>query len=253
MTGSTHLESRLIAVGVTADVPPVEAWRRLRAVEGPRATIIDLYELAARERGVTARELAATERLELARSVMADAWPGWELTEGSERTDEVVGVVDHDPAWVRRFGVWRGRIADVLGSTARRIDHVGSTAVPGLPAKPVVDIQVSVADVTAEEAYAPALEGLGVQLRSRDALHRFFRPFAGRPRDVHVHVCEAGSAWEADHLLFRDLLRRSPEARDRYARAKREAAEVWADDRLAYTDAKSAVILDLLEQAAGGR
>jgi GrpB-like predicted nucleotidyltransferase (UPF0157 family) len=90
------------------------------------------------------------------------------------------------------------------------------------------------------------IEQAGVQLRSRDVLHRFFRPFAGQRRDVHIHVCRAGSDWEREHLLFRDYLRNDADARDAYARVKDEAAQVWSDDRIAYTEAKTGVILDLL-------
>ena len=74
-----------------------------------------------------------------------------------------------------------------------RIEHVGSTSVPGLPAKPIVDVQISVDDEDDESRYVPQLEEAGIQLRSRDSLHRYFRPFPDRPRDVHVHVCAAGS------------------------------------------------------------
>jgi GrpB-like predicted nucleotidyltransferase (UPF0157 family) len=113
----------------------------------------------------------------------------------------------------------------------------------------VIDIQVSVDDLADEDAYVPALEQLGLRLRSRDEFHRFFRPPASQPRDVHVHVCQSGTAWEAEHLRFRDYLRRDPQARDAYARVKRQAAKDWADDRMAYTDAKSEVILQILAQA----
>ena len=125
----------------------------------------------------------------------------------------------------------------------------GSTSVPGLLAKPTVDIQVSVTDVSDEDSYVPALAAIGLQLRSRDDFHRYFRPFAGQPREVHVHVCAAGSAWEREHLLFRNYLRDHPEARDAYADAKRKALEVWSDDRLAYTEAKGEAILDILDAA----
>jgi GrpB-like predicted nucleotidyltransferase (UPF0157 family) len=87
-----------------------------------------------------------------------------------------------------RYQEWRDRLAGQLSGTALRIEHVGSTAVPGLPAKPTVDIQVSVADLDDESRYVPQIEQAGVQLRSRDALHRFLRPFTGQPRKVHVHV-----------------------------------------------------------------
>jgi GrpB-like predicted nucleotidyltransferase (UPF0157 family) len=121
--------------------------------------------------------------------------------------------------------------------------------VPGLPAKPIVDVQVSVTDINDESAYVPELETVGVQLRSRDSLHRYFRPFPGLPRDIHVHVCNVGSEWEREHLLFRDYLRCHAGDARRYGEAKREAARRWADDGWAYTDAKSEVILDILTLA----
>ncbi len=80
-------------------------------------------------------------------------------------------------------------------------------------------------------------------------LHRYFRPFPDRPRDVHVHVCPVGSEWETEHLVFRDHLRTHADARERYAEAKQAAALTWADDGLAYTDAKTAVILAILDDA----
>lgn len=246
------LDQRLSAAGVAPDAEPVDAWLRLRSVEGPALTIIDLYELVARRQGLTARDLSASERSMLARSVMPDIWPGWDVNADSEREDDVIEIVDYDPTWPDRYAMWHKAIRAALGSATVRIEHVGSTAVPGLAAKPVIDVQVSVVELANEQAYLPALQTIGLQLRTRDAFHRYFRPFPGRPREVHVHVCELGSEWEAEHLLFRDFLRRHPGARDRYARAKREAAALWADDRLAYTDAKTEVILNILEEAATG-
>jgi GrpB-like predicted nucleotidyltransferase (UPF0157 family) len=140
-------------------------------------------------------------------------------------------------------------IAAGLGDVAQRIEHVGSTSVPGLPAKPIIDIQVSVVDLRAEDRYLPALERVGLALRSRDDYHRYLRPFAGKPRDVHVHVCATGSAWERDHLRFRDYLRAHPGSCQAYAAAKRAAAQRWSDDGIAYTDAKTEVILDIMDAA----
>jgi GrpB-like predicted nucleotidyltransferase (UPF0157 family) len=110
-------------------------------------------------------------------------------------------------------------------------------------------IQVSVADLVDESRYVPQLERAGVQLRSRDDFHRYFRPFPRQPRDVHVHVCALGSEWERVHLLFRDYLRAHLDARDTYAAAKRQAAATWADDGIAYTDAKTDVILGVMHAA----
>jgi GrpB-like predicted nucleotidyltransferase (UPF0157 family) len=178
---------------------------------------------------------------------MMAMWPGLEIEEAAVREEEPIELVPYDPGWPLVFERWRERIAEATRSP--RIEHVGSTAVPGLAAKPIVDIQVSVEAMDEEERYVPALEGLGLQLRSRDDLHRYFRPPRELPRDVQVHVCNVESDWERDHLLFRDYLRAHEAAREAYTAAKREALERWSDDRLAYTEAKTDVILTVLEAA----
>lgn len=249
MVDEHSVVERLLAAGVEPGTDPLVAWRRLHEHEGPRATVIDLYALAAEPRGLTAQELPLHERLALARAAMPDVWPGFSLTAGSERAGEMIRIVDHDAGWAQTYERWREVLRACLGDAALRIEHVGSTSVAGLPAKPIVDIQVSVADLADEPRYVPALEGTGLQLRSKDDLHRYFRPFRGRPRDVHVHVCTADSDWEREHLLFRDYLRSAPPACEAYADAKRRAAAVWADDGIAYTDGKRRVILSLLQKA----
>ncbi len=238
-----------MAAQVEPTAEPHAAWRRLREAEGPRTTIIDLYDLVARRRGLAGHQLSQPERLALARSVMPVIWPGFARTEGSDRQDLRLAVVAYDSSWPERYEGWRDRLVGELAGTALRIEHVGSTAVPGLAAKPTIDIQVSVADLNDESRYVAQIERAGVQLRSRDALHRFFRPFPGQPREVHVHVCQAASDWERQHLLFRDYLRSHADAREAYVTVKRDAARVWSDDRIAYTEAKSGIILDLLDAA----
>jgi GrpB-like predicted nucleotidyltransferase (UPF0157 family) len=242
------LSDRLLRAGVPPDGDPVTTWVRLHAIEGRRATVIDLYRLVSEPRGLQPYELPLEERRRLARAIAPTFWPGFQVTDGSERYDPIK-VVPYDKAWPARFEAWRKLISKALGRAALRIEHVGSTSVPDLPAKPIVDVQVSAADMSDEQSYVPHLERLGVQLRSRDDLHRYFRPFAGRPRDVHVHVCPAGSQWERAHLLFRDYLRANPAACEVYAKVKQEASGVWSDDGWAYTDAKSDVILDALQEA----
>jgi GrpB-like predicted nucleotidyltransferase (UPF0157 family) len=246
---SRSLDARLTAAQAEPSAEPHAAWRRLRQAEGRRATVIDLYELVARRRGLAGHQLPQTERVQLARSVMPIIWPGFATTDGSERQDVHLEVVPYDLSWPGRYVRWRDRLDDQLGDTALRIEHVGSTAVPGLIAKPVIDVQISVLDLDDEPRYVTQVEQAGVQLRSRDALHCFFRPVAGAPRDVHVHVCQAGSDWEREHLLFRDYLRSHADARDAYAKVKQEAVQVWPDDRIAYTEAKTGVVLDLLDAA----
>jgi GrpB-like predicted nucleotidyltransferase (UPF0157 family) len=243
------LADRLAAAGVMDCDDPLEAWLRLRAAEGNRATIIDLYELAAAPQGLAAHELPVTVRHSLARQAVPHMWPGFSITDGSERPAVPLVVMDYDPAWPKTYERWRHRIGAALGPAALGIEHVGSTSVPGLAAKPIVDIQVSVADLADEPRYVPQLEGSGLVLRSRDEMHRYFRPPAGQPREVHVHVCTARSQWERDHLLFRDYLRADPAACRRYAEAKRANVRRWSDDGWGYTEAKTGVVLDILEQA----
>lgn len=176
-------------------------------------------------------------------------YPGFEHTPNSERGLEPIEIVPYDPAWRQRFEEWRAKLAAALGPVARRIVHYGSTSVPGLPAKPVIDIHIGVDDMTREELYVPQIEALGVQLRNRDGDQRFFRPFAGRPRDVHIHVSDVDSAWARKDLLFAEFLRHDATARDEYLRGKELAAAEWRDDRIAYTEAKTAVIRPIAARA----
>ena len=120
-----------------------EAWCRLREAGGRRVTLVELYRLAGRERGLEPHELPLEERNELAHRAMPLILPGFEIAEGSGRGDRIE-LVPSDPGWPASFAVWKARLGDALGSVAERIDHVGSTAVPGLAAKPTVDIQISV-------------------------------------------------------------------------------------------------------------
>jgi GrpB-like predicted nucleotidyltransferase (UPF0157 family) len=148
----------------------------------------------------------------------------------------VIAVVPYDAAWPGMFAAERDRLTASLGEVAVRIDHVGSTAVAGLAAKPWIDIQVEVRRMLPRDAYRDPLLGLGYVHHPDDDDHEFFdrRPY-------HVHVCAAGGDWARRHLAFRDLLRRDPAARAAYQSEKlRLAAE--HDDVLAYTEAKTPII-----------
>jgi GrpB-like predicted nucleotidyltransferase (UPF0157 family) len=168
---------------------------------------------------------------------------------GAERGDEPIAIAEYDPAWPVRFAEMRDHLAYALGVTALRIDHVGSTAVPGLAAKPIVDIQVSVPDVDDERAYRSAIESATFGLRYREPGHRYFRPPPGLPRLWQVHVCTIGSEWERVHLLFRDYLRAHPRRAAAYAALKWRLAGEHLADRIAYTDAKEPLIKSALRQA----
>jgi GrpB-like predicted nucleotidyltransferase (UPF0157 family) len=182
--------------------------------------------------------------------VLAAQYPGIEFASSSGRpVADPIEVERYSEDWPARFAEWRDRLGSALGSAAVRIEHVGSTAVPGLAAKPIVDIQVSVVDVDRETAYVPAIERLGVPLRYREPGHRYFRPSGDRPRTVHLHVCAAGGEWEREHLLFRDFLRADAATRAAYARLKDELVSRYRDDRLAYTEGKTGFVLDALDEA----
>jgi len=157
----------------------------------------------------------------------------------------VIEIVDYRPEWPERFEMERARIAAVLGSTARAIEHVGSTAVPGLAAKPIVDIMVALDDPEDEALYLPQIEQLGYQLRVREPGHRMFRTPA---RDVHVHIWAAGSDDERRHLVFRDRVRSNADDRAQYERTKRDLAGRYRDANY-YAKAKSALIEQIVERA----
>jgi GrpB-like predicted nucleotidyltransferase (UPF0157 family) len=224
------------------DEAAFRSWAERRRSGDQTATLFDLYELVATARGVQPHELAADERAALSHRAMHVMQPGFEVAPGSDRDLDLIEIVAYDAKWPARFERWREKLAAAVGPTARRIDHFGSTSVPGMAAKPVIDIQVRVDDMTREELYVPQIEDLGVQLRSRDDDHRFFRPFAGNPRDVHIHVCNLGSEWARKDLLFAAYLRQDAAARAEYLRGKELAAARWGDDRIAYTEAKTEVI-----------
>jgi GrpB-like predicted nucleotidyltransferase (UPF0157 family) len=159
-----------------------------------------------------------------------------------------VELAPYDPAWADRFRALRTALAAALGQAAVRIDHVGSTAVPGLMAKPVIDAQVEVVDLDDEPAYRPALEGLGLGLRYREPEWAYFRP-TSLPRQHHVHVTPAGSPRARLQLLFVAFLRADPDTRDAYASLKRTLARQFATDRLAYTEGKTSFIREALGRA----
>ena len=247
-----RLAARLAEVGLDPRDfgDPSEAFVRLHDRFGRRVTLVDRYELEAAAQGIEPEQLDWELRARLAYEVIPMQLPGWEVVEVGARTvTDPIEVVPYRDEWAAAFAEWRKPLLGVLGETAVRVEHVGSTAVAGLAAKPVIDIQVSVRDVEEEASYVPAIERLGVALRSRDAGHRYFRPAGAAPRTVQVHVIDAGSTWEREHLLFRDFLRADAETTDGYARLKLELARRYRDDRLAYNDAKTGFILDALEEA----
>lgn len=159
-------------------------------------------------------------------------------------------VVPYNPAWPAAFAEHGRALRSALGHQALRIDHIGSTAVPGLAAKPIIDIQLSVPALEPMKAYQPALAACGFQWRADnpDRTRRYFRELPGLPR-THLHVRRAGSWGEQFALLFRDYLRRHPEAAERYAQTKLHLAQRYRGDRAGYVAAKEPVIWDIMNHA----
>jgi GrpB-like predicted nucleotidyltransferase (UPF0157 family) len=168
------------------------------------------------------------------------------LVGGPERRPIV--IADHDPGWAVRFEHERARIQDALPGVAQRVEHIGSTSVPGLAAKPIVDILLTVADPEDEASFAPALERAGYVLRLREPGHRMLRTAAV---DVQVHVLAQGDPEADRYVLFRDRLRAGAEDRVAYERLKRALARRYVDDVNRYADAKSAFVEAVIARAGG--
>jgi GrpB-like predicted nucleotidyltransferase (UPF0157 family) len=164
-------------------------------------------------------------------------------------TNGRISIVDYDPRWPELFQHEADRIHAVLGSRVLRLEHTGSTSVPGLAAKPIIDITLEVADSADEAAYVPALEGAGYLLRIREPDWHQHRMFKGPGTGINLHVFSSGCAEIDRILLFRDWLRTHTADRDLYARTKRALVQrEWkrVDD---YAGAKTAVIEEILGRA----
>ena len=163
--------------------------------------------------------------------------------------DRKISIADYDPRWPELFQREADRIFAALGERVLRLEHTGSTSVPGLAAKPIVDITLVVDDSANEAAYGPALEGAGYVLRIREPEWHEHRMFKGPDTDVNLHVFSMGCPEIERILLFRDWLRTHPADRDLYALTKVELARrEWTsvDD---YANAKTATIAEILARA----
>jgi GrpB-like predicted nucleotidyltransferase (UPF0157 family) len=160
-----------------------------------------------------------------------------------------IQLAEYDPAWPRLFEHEAARISGALGPKALRIEHTGSTSVPGLTAKPLIDMVLVVADTRDEDAYVPPLEAAGYVLRIREPEWHDHRLFKGPDTNVNVHTFSDGCS-EVDRMVaFRDRLRAHDDDRELYESAKRElAAREWKYVQN-YADAKSAVVQEILARA----
>jgi GrpB-like predicted nucleotidyltransferase (UPF0157 family) len=167
------------------------------------------------------------------------------------RGTQPIEVVDYDPSWPRRYEEERDRIAAALGDAVVAIEHVGGTAVPGLPAKPVIDIMVGVPDIERAGQAVAGLINLGYQyvpeLESQLPERRYFR--RGTPETHHVHMVTMGSDFWEEHVLFRDYLRSHPQAAEEYGKLKRGLANRFRFDRDAYRAGKVPFIDTVVDAA----
>ncbi|MET1051368.1 MAG: GrpB family protein [Mycetocola sp.] len=169
---------------------------------------------------------------------------GLELVGGTEPL--TVELHDYDERWPIIYEEHRRTIVTALAATGVDVEHIGSTSVPGLAAKPIVDIVVAVGDITDEDDYLDALLSAGYELRVREPGHRLVRTPG---RDVHVHIYEKGDPAVDEYLLLRDRLRSNAEDRALYEATKRSLLQSRWDDMNAYADAKTGVIRAIKDRA----
>ena len=161
-----------------------------------------------------------------------------------------ITIAEYDSAWPALFSREASRIRAALGRSAVLIEHAGSTSVPGLAAKPIIDIVLAVPDSADEAAYVPALEAAGYVLRLREPDWFEHRLFKGPDTDINLHVFTAGAAEIDKMLLFRDWLRVNDADRAAYQEVKRELAKRTWRHVQHYADAKSAIVEEILARAA---
>jgi len=176
----------------------------------------------------------------------ADLWvPGAVPAVGIELTDS-------DPAWPRQYDGLADRIRQALGWRVLQLEHVGSTSVPGLAAKPVIDIDLTVADPGRERDYLPALETIGFRLTIREPWRYGHRALVTDQPRCNLHVFGFDSPEPVRHRIFRDWLRGNPEERDRYAATKHQAASeanAGGEHVMQYNARKQQVIREIYHRA----
>ena len=168
-----------------------------------------------------------------------------------------VVIVDYDPRWPARYQEEQAQILGAIGHLVDAIEHVGSTSVPGLGAKPIIDIMVAVRSLADAPACIGPLERIGYEYVSEYEAsipeRRYFRKRPVRRDTHHLHMVERESAFWERHILFRDHLRAHPEIAQEYDRLKRELAARFGADRDGYTDSKTSFIESVVAQARAGK
>ncbi len=170
-----------------------------------------------------------------------------------------IEVVPYDSQWPEQFAEAAGQIQAVMGAVLLRIHHIGSTSIPGIQAKPVIDLLGEVSEIEAVDAFNAALGELGFAARGENGIpgRRYFSKKTGGLDSHHLHIFQAGNPEIARHLAFRDYLRAHPGEAAAYSHLKENLAEQYRYDPLGYTDAKSDFIREIdrkaAESAQGGK
>jgi len=160
-----------------------------------------------------------------------------------------IELVDYNPNWVDLFGKEAKRIKSILDNKVLQLEHVGSTSVPDLCAKPIIDILLVVADSSCESSYVPALESAGYILRIREPAWYEHRLFKGPDTDINLHVFSEGALEINKMLRFRNWLRTNREDREKYAKVKGELAQNIWENVQDYADAKTEIIERIMKRA----
>ncbi len=162
-----------------------------------------------------------------------------------------IEIVPYRSDWPLQFKSHAQRIKNALLGTALIIEHIGSTSVEGLAAKPIIDIVVGVSDASDEDRYLPHMQSIGYQLRVREPAFAEHRMFRNAQRDVHIHFYAADADEIDRYLLFRNVLRADPKWRDKYAALKHDLSKRDWEDMNEYANAKTAFINGLIPMKGG--
>ena len=164
-------------------------------------------------------------------------------------------VVEYDPAWVKKYEHEVEVLRDVFGELLIDIHHIGSTSIPGIHAKPIIDIMPVVKDVARVDDYNDALIALGYEPRGENGIagRRYFSKGGAERRSHHIHAYQPGNPEIARHLDFRDYLRAHPERAAVYEQVKITAAAAHPHDIYGYMDMKNAIIQEIIAEAQAWR
>lgn len=161
----------------------------------------------------------------------------------------LVSLSPHSEKWHRLYKIERDRLLDAIGDPSLKVEHIGSTSICGIAAKPVLDMMIGTAEYAPELPFVKNLEDLGYEYKGENWIPERHYFGKGSPRTVHLNVVRHGGEFWLKHIAFRDLLKMSREAALEYERLKLSLADQFPNDRDAYTNGKAEFIAKILKQA----